>query len=188
MFLAAALALAAVPDALAPRTDEIWAHADARVSRQIDRWFTDGDFPRAVGLLRLQAAYSPNDYDVATNLGWLLQSMERDEDALEAYARYRVDNPKDRDNRLPEAMLYNARRKYEKVIEVLEPSIAAATKTEGPHPNVYRLLAKSYERVGRPEDAIRVWNLQLARFPDDLPAKANIARVKAKMAKGSSRA
>lgn len=179
MILAAAIALAAVPDALAARTDEIWAFADARVSRQIDRWFTDGDFPRAVGLLRLQAAYSPNDYDVATNLGWLLESMERDDDALAAYAEYRRQNPNDPDNRLPEAMLHNSRKRYADVVEVLEPTLKG-----NPHPNVYRLLAKSYERLGKPEDAIRVWTLQLKRFPNDGPAKANIARVKAKMAKG----
>lgn len=175
MFLAAALALAAVPDALAARTDEVWAYADVRVSRQIDRWFEDGDFPRAVGLLRLQASYAPNDYDVATNLGWLLQSMERDDDALAVYEAYRRENPDDVDNRLPEAMLYNSRKKYDKVVEVLEPTLA-----RNPHPNVYRLLAKAYERLGKIDDAIRVWNLQLKRWPDDGPAKANIARVKAK--------
>lgn len=179
MLLAAALVLAQVPDALAARTDEIWAYADVRVSRQIDQWFKDGDFPRAVGLLRYQAAASPNDYEVATNLGWLLESMERDDDALEAYAEYRRQNPNDPDNRLPEAMLYNSRKRYEKVVEVLEPALA-----HNPHPNVYRLLAKAYERIGKPEDAIRVWTLQLKRFPDDGPAKANVARVRAKMAKG----
>lgn len=178
MFLATILVLAARPDPTAARTDEIWGYADARVSRQIDQWFQDGDFPRAVGLLRYQAAYAPNDYDVATNLGWLLESMERDDDALAAYGEYRRQNPNDPDNRLPEAMLYNSRKRYAEVVEVLEPTLKG-----NPHPNVYRLLAKSYERLGKPEDAIRVWELQLKRFPDDAAAKANIARVRAKMAK-----
>ncbi len=182
MILAATL-LAALPTAKPPkdRADAIWSYADARVSRQIDAWFDDGDFPRAVGLLRLQAAYAPNDYEVATNLGWLLESMERDDEALAAYAVYARDNPNDPDAKLPVAMLHNSRKRYAEVVAVLEPVLAreAALRTK-PHPNVYRLLAKAYERLNRPEDAIRTWELQLRRYPDDLPAKANIARVRAK--------
>ena len=173
--IAVALVLAALPDKLAARVDAIWGFADARLSRQIDQWFEDGDFPRSIEGLRFQFAYSPNDYEVATNLGWMLENTDRDDQALAVYARYRRQNPGDVDNRLPEAMLYNSRRRYPEVIEALEPSLAG-----NPHPNVYRLLAKAYERVGKIPDAIRVWELQIKRFPDDGAARANIARVRAK--------
>lgn len=183
MILAATLLLSAQTGGANPapdRTDAIWSYADARVARQVDAWFQDGDFPRCVGLLRLQASYAPNDYEVATNLGWLLESMRKDDEALAAYEVYGRDNPNDPDAKLPVAMLYNSRRKYEEMVKTLEPVIAQEA-TKRPHPNVYRLLAKGYERLKMYDRAIAIWELQLKRFPNDLPAKANIARVRAKM-------
>jgi len=179
--IAAALALVLVAGGAPSRGDLIWAYADARVSRQLDEWFKGGDFPRCVSLLATQWAYSPHDYDVVTNLGWLHESMREDDTALAFYAEYQKLNPDDPDNVLPVATLYNSRRKFDKVIEVLAPAVANAKASRKPHPNVYRLLGKSYERLNQPEEAIRIWRLQLVAYPGDLPAEANIRRVEAKM-------
>lgn len=177
------LTLAGLPDPTADRVDEIWSYADARVARQVDSWFEEGDFPRVVQLLRQQWAYSPNDYEVATNLGWMLENMNLDSQALAVYSEYRIYNPKDPDSRLPEASLYNKRKQYAKIIEVLAPVVESAKKgVSQPHPNVFRLLARAYEREKMPEKAVAIWEKQLEFFPGDLPAQANIRRVKEKMA------
>lgn len=173
------------------RTELIWSYADARLSRQIDQWFTDGDFPRSIQGLREQWAYSPRSYEVATNLGWMLENVRQDDAAIEIYQEYRRNVPDDPDGLLPEAMLQNSRQRPARVIEILAPFVATldvnGTRPDGgkPHPNVFRLLAKAYERTGSPEKAIATWELQLRAYPGDAPAQTNIRRVRAKTAAGA---
>lgn len=174
----AALAGTCLTSAQAPdarRMDRIWAACGSRMARQCDAWFEDGDYPKSVQLLRIRREMFPNDYEIATDLGWLLESMERWDEALAVYSRYRLQNPKDPDRAFPEANLFFQKRQYEKVPPLLEPTIA-----ERPHGNSYRLLAHSYERLGRLSDCIRVWEQYLKVNPNDGPAKANLERVRKK--------
>ena len=45
------------------------------------------------------------------------------------------------------------------------------------HPNSYRILAHSYERLGRFKDSKRVWEAYLQVHPEDETAKKNLQRV-----------
>jgi tetratricopeptide (TPR) repeat protein len=175
-FLVAGIALAATTTALADNEAAIWGVALDRVNRQLDYWFEDGDFPATVQLLRLQAEIQPQDYEVATNLGWMLENIERYDEALAVYVRFRRANPKAPDSPFPEANFYFRRRAYAKVIPLLEPSLDLR-----PHANSFRLLAHSYERMDLLTDSERVWKRYIGLAPDDDPAKRNLERVQAKM-------
>lgn len=158
------------------RLRAIWQAAHERLEIQNDYWFDAGDFPRTIQTLRMMQSLYPNDYESVTNLGWLLESTEQWDEALAVYIRYGKENPEDPDGPYPEANFYFMKKAYAKVPPLLEPSL-----TKKPHPNSYRILAHSYERLGLLKDSARVWNFYIALAPNDGAAKANLARVERKM-------
>jgi tetratricopeptide (TPR) repeat protein len=175
--LAALLALAPACFSQAgdtPRLRSIWHTARLRMEKQNDRWFEEGDFPRAIQSLRLMAQIFPHDYEIATNLGWMLENVEEYDEALSAYVRYLRDNPNDPDASFPQASFYYRRKLYAKVPPLLEPSLKLGKK---PHANSYRLLAHSYEKLELLKDARRVWEMMIRAYPQDRAAKANLDRV-----------
>lgn len=174
------LAQSGVPGQKTPsRVDEVLDVANARMSRQIDAMFDDGDFPASISLLRLQAEMYPADYDVWTNLGWMEENVEAWDSALATYVRFKRQNPNDPDAALPEASFYFNRKLYAKVPPLLETTIKGKC-----HPNAYRLLARSYEKQDMLTDAARVYKALTLRDPEDGAAKANLKRVEGKLAKG----
>ena len=165
------------------RLDEIWDHVDNRVIRQLDVWFDTGEFPSSVSLLRVQYAYDPNDYETVTNLGWMMENTDLLEESRATYLGYLKAHPGNGDAAFPLGMSYYLKKEYEKAIPYLEASLA-----NKPGPNTYRVLAKSYERIKKYSDAIRIWELELKQFPGEDTAVANIKRVKAKIAAGGGKA
>jgi tetratricopeptide (TPR) repeat protein len=166
------------------RIGAIWSAANERIGRQADAWFKVGDFPRTVQLLRFHYTLSPGDYEIATNLGFMLENIEQDDKALTVYIQLRTMNPSDPENAWPEANFYFKKKAYAKIPPILEPVI----KDKDPHANNYRTLAHSYERMNMLGDSKRVWELYISKHPDDLPAKANLNRVLKKLKEGFSKA
>lgn len=173
-----------------PSTEEvrrsvIWDAAYNRLSDQSDLWFDDGDFPRIIQSLRFAYALYPNDYEVATNLGWMLQNIELHNEAIVVYTSFRRQNPNDPDASWPEANFWFRQGAYAKIPPILEPSIRLAQK---PHPNTFRTLAHSYDRLKLFSDSVRVWRALIKLTPDDLTAKRNLERVEGKMRQAGGRA
>lgn len=161
------------------RLNEIWDHIDNRFITQSDVWFELGEFPSCVALLKVQTGYSPDDYEMMTNLGWMLENIERNDEARAVYRDFGTRHPKIADAMYALGLSYALKKEYAEAIKVLEPTLV-----NNPSPNTYRTLARSYEMLKKPLDAIRIWELELKKFPDELSAIANIKRVKAKMAAG----
>ena len=167
------------PKAKAPdRQAAIWNAATDRLTDQMDIWFKAGEFPKTIQVLRLQAEIDPHDYDVATNLGWMYENVDDYPNALIAYKRFRQSNPQDPDAAMPEAEMYYRKRKYADVIPILGPIIGRM----GMHPNNYRLLATSYERVGKLKESRATWQAYIKLAPKDEQAKRNLERVEKKLA------
>lgn len=160
----------------ASRVDAILDAVNSRLAYQTDIWFDGGDFPRVVQLLRIHYGLEPGNYEVATNLGWMLENVEQWNEALAVYVRFRKMNPKDPDATYPEANFYFQKKAYAKVPALLEPSLEKL-----PHPNSYRILAHSFERMKMFGDSKRIWQKYLKRFPNDQAAKANLKRVEGKV-------
>ena len=160
------------------RVDAIWNHAVDRLNSQTDIWFDDGDFPRVINLCKVMYALYPADYEVATNLGWMLENIEKWDEALAVYIKYRTENAKDPDAAWPEANFYYMKKAYQKVPPILEPTMKMARK---PHPNSFRTLAHAYERMNQLQDSKRVLQAMIQTFPDDAPAKNNLSRVEKKL-------
>lgn len=168
---------AVIPTASIGRVAEIWKFADARMSRQADRWFDKGDFPRVVQLLKVRHMINTKNYERVTDLGWMLRNLERHDEELALYVAYRMSAvEKDPDAAFPEANWYFERKLYAKVPPLLEPTLK-----QNPHPNSFRLLALSYERQGMLESAKKTWQTYIQGHPNDEQAKRNLERVVKKM-------
>jgi tetratricopeptide (TPR) repeat protein len=158
------------------RIQRIWNSMRNRTTVQLDAWFEDGDYPRVIKLLRMLYELNPSDYDLATDLGFMLENVEAFDEALAVYVRFRRENPNLADSAFPEAFFYNKRRAYAKIPPLLEPKLK-----QKPHPNNYRILATAYERLDLLADSARVWKLYISLHPNDDQARANLRRVEDKM-------
>ena len=171
------LAIAAVPQATeAQKLEAIWAAAEERILMQEDAWFDDGEFPMVVQLLRFHAELEPKSYEIATNLGWMHENIEQWDEASTAYRQYAVNNPSDPDRVLPEAEYLFRRKKFPEIVPLVEPTI-----NDKSHPNLFRILAHSYERTGKLAQSKAMWNRYIALSPNDGAAKANLKRVEGKL-------
>lgn len=180
MVAAGSLVLAQKPQA--SRVSQIWAATEERLTRQNDYWFDKGEFPRAVQLLKFHYEIDKKNGEIATNLGWMLENIEQKDAALAIYIDYRKQNPGNPDAAWPEANFYFRGRAYAKVPPLLEPTLK-----KRPHPNSYRTLAHSYDRLNMLSDSKRVWELLVAHHPQDSAAKVNLQRVLKKLNEGSAK-
>ncbi len=178
LLLMGALILAALPSVAQNRVDDIWDAAANRMSNQNDRWFKDGDFPKCIQSLRMLNQLFPNNEEIVTNLGWLLESTQQPAEALAVYIRFKNNNPNDPNATFPEAFFYFNKKLWAKVPPLLEQSVK---KKPAPHPNSFRILAHSYDRLGRLTDSKRTWEAYLKMNPGDEAAKANLRKVENKI-------
>jgi tetratricopeptide (TPR) repeat protein len=150
-----------------------------RLSGQADVWFKDGDYPKIIQLLRMQAEMFPNDYETWSNLGWMLENIDEDAKASATYKEYAKRNPKDPDAILPEAQRLFMARKYKEAIAIAEPALSPKA-----HPNLWRITANSYERSGQFAKSAAIWKRYLKLNPNDEPAKNRLRTVESKAAGG----
>lgn len=161
------------------RIDAVWTAAYNRMNQQSDVWFENGDFPRVIQLLRFQRAAFPRDYEVTTNLGWMLENVEEREEATKVYDRYLAENPQDPDAALPLAQQAFLKKDYTRAA-----AIASRHLSPQAHPNLWRIAANSYDRLGQFAKSRDTWIEYLKHHPDDLAAQRNLARVTEKIPKG----
>lgn len=165
-------------DPTTARERAIWQHAQGRLEQQIDIWFEDGEFPKAIQALRLENDLFPSNYEVATNLGWMQENVQDYVSATATYERYLKLNPQDPDAGLPLATMLLNRKQYDRIPSLLEPAIK---RKPAPHPNTFRVLAHAHERLGHLKDSKRVWETYIKVNPKDETAKANLRRVEGKI-------
>lgn len=164
------------------RQNQIWNAVDDCLITYADDAFDNGEFTRVVSALRFRLSIHPNDSEVLTDLGWMLENTSRAGEALGLYISYRLKNPEDTDAALPEITYYFRKKAFAKIPPIAEPELMRS-----PTPNLYRMLFRSYEMLGLLSDAVRVLDLYLGRFPEDLAAKANRERIAKKMRQPLSR-
>ncbi|CAN5390263.1 hypothetical protein BH11ARM1_BH11ARM1_12480 [soil metagenome] len=175
--MAMTLPLQAQQGSESERIDVIWGAANNRIAQQADVWFQDGEFPMCVQLLCFQAELNPHDYDIVTNLGWMYENIERPADAEVIYTDYQKNNPKDPDGALPIAQYWFLHKKYDKVVAILAGHLPPKT-----HPNNYRMLALSFEKVDRLEESAATWKQLIKLYPDQPASQMNLDRVNKKIA------
>jgi tetratricopeptide (TPR) repeat protein len=159
------------PEVESPRVRTIWVAAYNRINQQSDVWFERGDYPKIIQSLRFQASLYPNDYETASNLGWMLENIQQPEAGRAAYRRYVKNNPKDPDGALMEAQSLFIKREFAKALTVAEPAL-----TDKAHPNLFRIVANAHSRMKNYDKSIKVWERYLKLYPKDLSALQNLKR------------
>lgn len=179
-----ALSIVAAASATAQAKPSAGANAalaaiSGRLSAQSDIWFHDGEFPTIAQALRFSNRLNPREGEIAENLGWMLENIEEDGEALATYIRYGKENPQDPDRHYMEAYFYFQKRVFAKVPPLLEPAVREGKAS----PNTYRTLAHSHERMNQFADSKRVWEAFMKRFPNDGAGPNNLRRVTEKLEK-----
>lgn len=173
--IVAAIAMA-TPIQMSPGAHAIIESADAIVAQRADDLFRNGDWNTVAQLLRLRAAQFPTDYEVITDYGFILESLEDPDAALAVYRQYESDAPNDPDNRLPEATFWYKRKQYAVVIRVLRSELARK-----PHHTAFHMLALSYEKTNQLEKAIETIEELLKVYPNEETAPPLLQRLKSKL-------
>lgn len=166
-----------------PGAKKITEAAYWRISNEKDSLFNDGEFPATIGIQSWEILWRPNDYEIVTDLGFMYGNIERPDLELATYVRFREQFPTWAEAAYPEAEFYYKKRSYKPVVKLLEPTLSMNPK---PHPNTYRILAHSYDRLGLFKEALGIWEIYIKLAPDDPAAKVNRDKVKAKLNDGKS--
>jgi hypothetical protein len=175
------LALAVATLALVPpvraqdrdRVSEILMHAETRASNEADSAFQLGDYPTIIQNQKIRFELAPWDFDLATNLVWMLGNDDNDGESLAYAKKFRLLNSSNPDKGFAEAELYTRWKMYARIPAVLEPDIKMVPP---PHRNSFTLLSQAYIRMKLWEDAVRVLDVAIKHYPDEAIFVRNRAR------------
>jgi tetratricopeptide (TPR) repeat protein len=157
------------------RMGEIFGAYQERIADQIDNDFEEGDFPRIINLLKVQADLDRSAYETWTDLIWMLGNVQLYDEQITTARQFRNFNPTKSEAWYPEAEIYFLKRSSLKVIPIMEEAL----KLPGRHdPNSFRILALSWTRLGFKTEAIRVWEAMIKQYPNDERAQAQLQRLK----------
>lgn len=149
--------------------DRILEKLDARADAD---WHT-GEFARYVRLARLMAELCPTCEETYTNGAWLMESLERHDEAVAFYRLGISRNPK---SAYLHYDLAHFLFRHDRFAEAL-PYAQEATRA-GDIWVSWHLLAHTYEALGRLDEAIETWEADLKKWPNDEPAKQNLRRLR----------
>lgn len=146
-----------------------------------DEHWHKGEYNHIINLNRLIVAGQPNRVDAYANSGWLLWSMDRDEEAVSIYELGVKANP-DTFFMYDEMGMYYADRKkdWAKALPWYEK---AGAFPDCPMATLH-MLAHAYEHTGDQDKALKVWE-RAAAIPGDTVAIRQVERIKAARAKPS---
>ncbi|MFA4028305.1 MAG: hypothetical protein GDYSWBUE_000185 [Candidatus Fervidibacterota bacterium] len=137
-----------------------------------DRYFHVGDYESAVRMHYASIALDPQFVEAYSVAAWLLDSMDRTEEALSLLERGFSVNRFSYQLPFDIGFILTRHKKFEEAVKWYE--IAAQL----PAPFwVRHALAHAYEKIGKLKDALRVWEMRLKESPDDPVVKRNYERV-----------
>ncbi|MEI6513909.1 MAG: tetratricopeptide repeat protein [bacterium] len=156
-----------VYDILDAAASELWS--------QTDVYWHKGQHYHVMSLLYMLIEIDPQGLTAYDNLGWLLESNHKDAQAIEIYKLAIKNNPNSWEPYFDLGNYYYNKKQYDLAIVPLK----ASTERVPSNSNPWRLLAHSYTKLDRLEEALEVWNKILMADPKDVAAKLNRDEVKA---------
>jgi len=127
-----------------------------------DYYWHRGDYPRIVALDRIITQADPHFLEPYATGGWLLESMGDNKDA-EAYYKQGIANNPNRSYMYYSLgfFYYNTLHNYPKAVSTFQKDVKVADADV----NDWKMLAHSYEHIGRIDDAVDAWKVIKHRYP-----------------------
>jgi tetratricopeptide (TPR) repeat protein len=179
----AVLAFAALPAAAGPAGSPASAgsvRANAIAGETLDLLYVvsdmhwhKGEYNHIVNLNRIVVAGMPDFVEAYENSGYLLWSMNRDDEAIAVYKLGAAANP--RTYALYHEIGYllgQHRKRWTEVVPYYEKALAAADCP----PLTWHMAAHAYEKVGRLDQALKLWKRAADSPRNQLRAAAKVNR------------
>ena len=146
------------------------------VHEWMDTHWHKGEYNHIINLGKIAIAADPKDMDVYVNSGWLLWSMDRDQEAIDLYKSGMKANPTTYYMYDELGFYYMNRKKdYPNAIKYYEQAV----KCKDVGTITLHMLANCYERNGQPDKALKIWE-RAAKNPADSVARRKIENLKNK--------
>ena len=152
--------------------DYVYARVIDRLDARNDEHWHAGEYAEHVRIARLIAEICPDCEDVYADDSWLMESLERHDEAI-AFMKLGISrNPESCDLRFELTQFLFRHKRYAEALPYGEAGVRLDCSWHSWH-----LLAHVYERLGRREDAINTWKKTIEKWPDDGAAKENLKRL-----------
>jgi len=147
--------------------DQLW-------DTEVDHYWHDGDYNRIIALTRVCVEIDPSFNEAYADAGFLLWS-QGDIPAADAFLEYGIQRTKSKGGLYFEfgRHLYTTKR-YTDAAKYLEKAVAQPN----PSPLWYGTLGHTYRQLKRYDDAVRVWQIVVDKYPTWPSGPPNLARVK----------
>lgn len=141
-----------------------------------DRHWHKGEYCHLINLSRIIVAADPRDVETYADAGYLLWSMDRNDEAVALYEQGVADNPQTSYMYDELGWFYANRKKdYPRAVTYYEKAAAAH---DGNQMDILHGLAHAYEKTGQYDKALKVWKRAAATIPGDGAAKMHLERVR----------
>ncbi len=145
-----------------------------------DAHWHKGEYNHNINIAKMIIAARPDFVDFYANSGWLLWSMNRDDEAVALYEKGIKANPNTYYMYDELAQYYFIRKKdYATAAKHYE----RAVKFKDAKPQSWNALARCYEKTGQLEKALAAWE-KAVTYKDNPAAKPNLDRVRNKLKQG----
>ncbi len=163
------------------RAERIYDAYEAQLRQKLDAHFHAGEYEACVGILKILVAQNPNDAQTVSDLVFMLGNVGREAESLAEAIQFRRNHPQDAVAAQVEANYYikPTVKLYDRVPVVLEPIIEQSQFLQN-----FVSLARAYEEMGLLNEAIRIHELRIQRFPNDpttATVRAKIEQLKARI-------
>jgi tetratricopeptide (TPR) repeat protein len=160
------------------------AQVDAIVDNVVDRlwdradWYWhEGRYEERVAVDRLIIRMDPHFIEPYGTAGWLLESLGRDQEALELYRQAVAAVPTRWETHHDLGMYYYQHKDFTSATTEFQQ----ATQQPGAPEYVWKMLAHAYERSGALEQAVSAWEAAARVAPNDPAIAVNLSRVRARL-------
>jgi tetratricopeptide (TPR) repeat protein len=148
--------------------------------KHVDHHWHEGEYRHIVNLCKVIATARPDAVEAYSNAGWLLWSMDADDEALALYEQGLKANPSIYEMYDELGFYYfNRKRDYARAI----PYYEKALQFKDCKPFTIHMLAHAYERTKQMDKALKAWE-RAAAIPDNATGRTNLERFKRKMKQG----
>ena len=134
--------------------DKLWT--------QTDVYWHHGDYPRIIAVDRIITEADPQFLEAYSNGGWLMDSLRRTQDAEAYYTLGTRNNPHAEYAFWNLGFFYyNSLHDYPAAVRAFRSAVQQPEADLGD----WKMLAHSYEKESRWDDAVSTWQQTRARFP-----------------------